>query len=457
MKKTMSVIATVLVGTLGAVGTVHGQSLEEALAIAYSNNPTLLAEQAGLRGTDEGVSQALANWRPTVEMSSSAGVSAIRNNTGTGTTKGQHRDPKSLSLSISQPLYRGGRTVAATREALNTVKAERARLDSVEQTVLLEAATAFMNVVRDQAVLELNTNNEQVLKRQLEATSDRFRVGEITRTDVHQAEARLALATADRIQSEGDLEASRAAFQNVVGQAPEKLSPVEPLTGLPGSEEEAIKTAVAGDPGIIALDFDEKALRHNVTEVRGELLPEVTLSAEASRNLESSSETSRVTTVKGTVSLSVPLYQTGAVYSRLRAARQAVAEKRLGIDQARRDAIEEATRTWEALQTARARIKSLKTSIKAAEVALEGVVRESEVGSRTVLDVLDAEQELLDAKVTLVRAQRDQMVAIFELKTAMGQFTARHLSLPVALYDPETHFREVRMKWVGGRSSGDVK
>ncbi len=457
MKKPLSVIAAVLTGTLGMAGVAHGQTLEEALAIAYSNNPTLLSERASLRGTDEEVPQALANWRPTVELSSSVGASAIRNNTGTGTTKGQHREPKSLSLSISQSLYRGGRTVAATREALNTVKAERARLDSVEQTVLLDAATAFMNVVRDQAVLELNTNNEQVLKRQLEATTDRFRVGEITRTDVHQATARLARATADRIQSEGDLEASRAAFQNVVGQAPEKLPPAQPLGGLPESAEEAIKIAVSGDPGIIALEFDEKALRHNVTEVRGELLPEVTLSAGASRKLESSSETSRVTTVEGTISLSVPLYQTGAVYSRLRAARQAVAEKRLDIDQARRDAIEEATRTWEALLTARARIKSLKTGIEAAKIALEGVVRESEVGSRTVLDVLDAEQELLDAKVTLVRAQRDQMVAIFELKTALGQFTARHLNLPVGLYDPEGHFREVRMKWVGGRSSGDVK
>ena len=457
MKNPLSVVAAVLAGTLGTVGVGHGQSLEEALAAAYVNNPTLLSERASLRGTDEQVPQALSNWRPTVEMSTSAGVSAVRNSTGTGTAKGQHREPKSLSLSISQSLYRGGRTMAATREAINTVKAERARLDSVEQTVLLEAATAFMNVVRDQAVLELNTNNEQVLKRQLEATRDRFRVGEITRTNVHQAEARLARATADRIQSEGDLQASRAAFQNVVGQAPGKLPRPQPLTDLPGTQEEAIKTAVTGDPDIIALDFDEQALRHNVTEVRGELLPEVTLSAGASRNLQTSSENSRITTVEGTISLSVPLYQKGAVYSRLRAARQAVAEKRLNIDQARRDSIEEATRAWEELQTARARIKSLNTEIKSAEVALEGVERESEVGSRTVLDVLDAEQELLDAKVTLVRAQRDQMVAIFELKTAMGQLTARHLNLPVLLYDPETHFQEVRMKWVGGRSGGDVK
>ena len=457
MKNPLSVVAAVLAGTLGTVGVGHGQSLEEALAAAYVNNPTLLSERASLRGTDEQVPQALSNWRPTVEMSTSAGVSAVRNSTGTGTAKGQHREPKSLSLSISQSLYRGGRTMAATREAINTVKAERARLDSVEQTVLLEAATAFMNVVRDQAVLELNINNEQVLKRQLEATSDRFRVGEITRTNVHQAEARLARATADRIQSEGDLEASRAAFHNVVGQAPEKLPPPKPLTDLPGSKEEAIRIAVSGDPDIIALNFDEQALRHNATEVRGELLPEVTLSAGASRNFQTSNEKSRISTVEGTVSLSVPLYQTGAVYSRLRAARQAVAEKRLDIDQARRDAIEEATRTWEVLQTARARIVSLNTEIKAAEVALEGVVRESEEGSRTVLDVLEAEQDLLDAKVALVRAQRDQIVAIFELKTAMGQLTARHLNLPVVLYDPETHFREVRMKWVGGRSGGDVK
>ena len=436
------------------IGVAQAQTLEETLALAYANNPTLLAERASVRGTDENLPQALANWRPTVSMSTDVGVSAVRNRTLTGTAKGQHREPKTLSLSIEQPIYRGGRTFAAVSEARNTIQAERARLASTEQNVLLEAATAYMNVVRDQAVLQLNINNEQVLKRQLEATRDRFEVGEITRTDVHQAEARLASSTADRIQSEGDLEASRAAFHNITGVAPENLPDAQLATDLPASEKEAVRIAVDEDFNVIAIQFDERASLDNVREVRGELLPTVSVDGGASRALQSSSERSRIDTVEVALTLSVPLYQAGAVYSRLRAAKQSAAQQRMLIDEARRDATEEATRTWEALLTARARIRSLKTAIEAAEVALEGVVRESEEGLRTVLDVLDAEQELLDAKVNLVKARRDDMVAVFELKTAMGQFTARHLNLPVQLYDPDVHYREVRRKWFGGRSSG---
>ncbi len=457
MNKPLSVVFSMLVGWLGLLQPAQAQTLEEAFASAYLNNPTLLAQRAKLRAVDEQVPQALSNWRPEMEIESDAGISAVASNRATGTDRHQRREPRSLSLTLNQPLYRGGRTLAATSEAENAVKAERARLRDVEQTVLLDVVTAYMDVFRDQAVLELNINNEQVLKRQLEASRDRFEVGEITRTDVHQAEARLARATAERIQAEGDLIVSRASYRNTVGEMPGKLIRHETPTGLPTSEAEAIKAAAVDNPNVIEAEFDERASLDNVGEVQGELLPSVDFEGSAGRSFNSSSEDSRIDTYTAKVTLSMPLYQSGSVYSRLREARQTAAELRRKVDQARRDATEETTQAWEGLQTARARIESFLSQINASEIALEGVQREAAVGSRTVLDILDAEQELLDARVDFVRAERDEMVAIFELKKAMGQLTAGQLQLPVDFYDPEVHYRRVRGKWFGGAIQGGTE
>ena len=445
-------IPVLLAGLGGLNGPATAQTLAEALAAAYANNPTLLAQRAKLRATDEQVAQALSNWRPTVEMAGDAGTTQIENNLSTN--RRQFRDPRSLSFTLDQDLYRGGRTIAATREAENTVKAERARLFVVEQTVLRGAGDAFVDVVRDQAVLELNIKNEQRLARQLEATRDRFRVGEVTRTDVSQAESRLALARADRSQAQGDLEISRAAYRNVVGEAPGRLEAPAPLGALPSSWEEAVGISVAENPNVIAADFDARASAYDADEVRGELLPTVSLEGSAKRAFDTAGEESRIDTLAATVTLTVPLYQSGAVYSRLRAARQTLGQQRLLIDEARRAAAESATRGWESLQTARAQIEAFKAAIEAAEIALEGVEREAAVGSRTVLDVLDAEQELLDASVSFVRAQRDEMAAIFDLKVELGHMGAMQLGLDVELYDPDRHYGDVRPRWFGGESSG---
>ena len=435
-----------------ALGDANAQTIEDTLMIAYRNNPTLLGQRAKLRATDEGVPQALSDWRPSVEITGSAGLEGINNSIATGPLgRGQHREPRSLGMTLTQSLYRGGRTLAATREAENTVHAERARLLETEQDVLLDAATAFMDVFRDEAVLKLNINNEQVLKRQFEATRDRFEVGEITRTDVHQAEARLAGAAADRIESEGNLEASRATYQNIVGMsAPRGLKAPARAYALPDDKATANMTAAVDNPVVVSAEFDRKALEDKVDEVRGELLPTLSVSTGVTRAFESSSQTGRLDTAKLTLNLTVPLYQQGEVFSRLREAKQDVAEQVQIVDKARRDAIEEATRAWESLVTARARVKSFKAQIKANVVALEGVEREAQVGSRTVLDVLDAEQELLDSRVAHVRAQRDELVAVFELKEGMGQLTAREMRLPVEYYDPTGHYRGVRNKWFGG-------
>ena len=448
---------TAIVGALSlamiAPGPADADTLYDALAAAYTNNPSLLAQRASVRATDEQVPQALSNWRPSVSMGAEAGVSANLSNTATN--RRQHRDPRSIDLTVTQPLFRGGRTVAATSDAENAVQAARARLTGTEQDVLLAGVTAYTNVLRDQAVLELNKNNEQVLTRQLEATRDRFGVGEITRTDVSQSESRLATATAARIRAEGNLISSRANYRKVIGDAPRSLQPANAPQGLPTDEDEAMRLCLTNDPDVIAAEYDTRSSTDNIDEVRGELLPSVSLQGTASTDLEASGQGSRAESYEALVTLNVPIYEKGAVYSRLRAAKQQAGQKRVQVDVARRNAIEEVTLSWEALQTARAQIASFQTAIQAAGVALEGVQREQEVGSRTLLDVLDAEQELLDARVNLVGAQRDETVASYRLKAAVGQLTARQLGLNVELYDPAIHYDEVRGKWIGGGSSGE--
>lgn len=433
----------------------RAQTLSDALMAAYLNNPTLLSSRASLRATDEEVPQALANWRPEVTVNADYGISQITNTRNTGSDINQTRHPHSADVTVSQSLFRGGRTLAAVSEAENNVRAARARLMETEQTVLLEAVTAFVNVFRDAAVLNLNTNNEQVLKRQLEATRDRFQVGEITRTDVHQAEARLAKAVADRIQSEGDLEISKANYENVVGEAPPpQLQPAALPVGLPDTRDGTLKSAATKNPAVIAAEFDRRAAIDSADGTYGELLPEVSLDATMSRAYQSAGESGRNSTESLTLNLKVPIYQQGTVYSQLREARQTVAQQTLTIDQERRDAIEAAAQAWESLLTARARVKAFHTQIEANVVALEGVQREAAVGSRTVLDVLDAEQELLDSRVSHVRAQRDELVASYQVLSAIGKMTARDLGLGLTLYDPREHYNEVRDKWFGGTSQG---
>lgn len=446
--------AGVLAATLLTIGSAAGaQTLEQALSAAYTNNPALLAARAELRAVDEGVPRALANWRPNVSLSSDI---SRQHTDFTNRTREREktRTPRGASLSVTQPLFRGYRTEAQVREAESNVQAGRARLIAAEQNTLLRAVTAFMAVVRDQAVLDLNIGNEQVLRRQLEATRDRFRVGEITRTDVSQAEARLAGATADRIRAEGTLEISRAGYANVVGEAPGKLTPPPALSGLPASLDESGGVALKNHPAIVAARFNEISAREAVRRVAGELLPTLNLVGTARRRFEASEDDNRQDTGQIQLSLSVPLYQRGAVYSRLREAKQDAAQSRLDLEDARRNITASLRDAWETLATAKARIQAFRSQIQANEVALEGVQREAQVGSRTVLDVLDAEQELLDSRVSLVRAQRDEVVASYSLLEAIGSLTAADLKLPVDIYDPLKHYNEVRDKRYGGESTG---
>lgn len=448
----LSLVVMAILGLTLPWGGARGETLDRALVSAYELNPTLLAARAALRAVDETVPQALSNWRPTVTASGDYGRRRVRSTsgfTGFNFSTRETRTEKVLRLNVDQPLFRGFRTLSETREAEHRVRAQRAALMGTEQDVLRDAVTAFMDVVRDQAVLQLNVSNVHVLERQLQATRDRFSVGEVTRTDVAQARARLARAVADRVRAEGALDTSRATYRQVVGEAPGKLAGPKPPKGLPASLDEAI--ALAGDqfPAVIQAKFVERAARSGVNLVAGELLPTATLSGEVTRSRDTTSVGSTSHQASIFARVTVPLYQSGSVTSRLRQAKQVAGQRRLEVAAARRRAVENATRVWEALQTSRARVRAFTSETKANRIALEGVTEEASAGLRTVLDILDAEQELLDSQVNLVTAKRDRVVAAFEVLRSVGRLTAGDTGLAVKVYDPKRHYEAVRLKLWG--------
>ena len=454
MRKTSCLTAVFLLGGFAAPGSAGAETLQEALVSAYNGNPTLMAQRAKLRAADEGVPQALANWRPSVKLSGDYGKSQAETNKSSVSQAGTFTStPKDAGVTVTQALYRGGRTTAQTRQAEAEVEATRAQLTSTEQTVLLNVITAYMDVVQFRAVVELSRNNEQVLQRQLDATNDRFRVGEVTRTDVAQAESRLSAAHADRRQAEGNLAASTATYIKVVGHPPDTLFVPGPTEKVPVSVDAARGAAEHNNPDIINAQYSYVAAKEGIDLIAGELLPTVTLTGNAAKNYNYQGEGPTERVLQATVNLTVPIYQQGQEYARLRAQKHTAGQARLTVDVTRRDIMEAVTKAWEGWQTSQARIASYSDQIRAAEVALEGVTRESQVGSRTVLDVLNAEQELLTAKVNLVQAQHDETLASYQLRSTVGQLTARALDLPVQYYDPVLHYEDVRDQWFGAAIS----
>jgi len=424
------------------------ETLQGAWAKAYGSNPTIAAERASVRATDEGVPQAKSGWRPTVTVQGSTGVQYIDQDTAFGRNE-DTLTPTSVTGRISQPLYRGGRTTADTARATAEVLAARASLANVEQQVMLAVGTAYMDVLRDEAVVGLNENNVRVLKRQLQATQDRFSVGEVTRTDVAQAESRVARAEADLQTAIGNLETSRAAYMRQVGEAPTELEPPAGLEGAPASLEDAVAVAARENSVVMQAVHLHESARKTVRLVEGELYPELSVNGQVQQSFETSANVEDTFSAQATLDLTVPLYQSGSVYARARAAKQVESQRLQQVEDGRRQAVEQATQAWEQLVANRARIASLESEIRANEIALEGVQQEALVGTRTVLDILDAEQDLLDSRVNLVTARRDEFVAIFGLIAAVGGLTADKLSLGVDLYDPGRHFDAVKDQWFG--------
>jgi outer membrane protein len=428
------------------------RTLQEALAAAYSNNPGLQAARAKLRATDESVPQALAGWRPTVVLSGNAGYAdGITRNRSSGVWRKAEatRDIAVGQATLTQPLYRGGRTRASTNQAENKVMAERARLIAAEQLVFTDAVNAYVSVIQNSQILALNANNEQVLRRQLQATNDRFRVGEITRTDVAQAEAALAGATALRQNAEGNLAVARATYARVVGAEPGDLVPPQPLRLPVKSVQEAAALAAVNNPNVVAALFDDASAKDSVDVAFSALMPQLNLSASGLTSNNSLQPHNSANGGQVLATLSVPLYQGGAEHAAVRQARQTQQQTRKQVDEARRTAIQLATQAWATLDSARASVESTRTAIRANRIALEGVTREALVGSRTTLDVLNAQQAVLNSEVTLVQNLASLLVASHSVASAVGRLTARDLNLSVPFYDETAYYNAVRDRWAG--------
>jgi TolC family type I secretion outer membrane protein len=444
-----AIAGATLTAIIGAA-PVSAQTLKEALGYAYETNPQLLAQRSLLRQTDEGVPQALSNWRPTVTFTGEAGTNRGNLNEGTGDVYSTFLT-KELNLQLTQPIYRGGRTESQTRQAINLVQSARAQTLAVETTIFQAVAQAYFDTYRDQELVEVNRNNEAVLKKQLDATRDRFRVGEVTRTDVAQAESSLAQATANRIASEGQLEVSRAEYTRAVGHPPGRLILASERPVLPMNRDEVLGLAASNNPNVIAANFAEAAARDNIDVVRGQLLPQISIVGDLNRSYAPSItlHTAREDTGSVVAQMTMPLYEGGAIYSQTRQAEQVVGQRRSQVDDARRAAVQTATQGWETLQSARAAVASFGAAVKAAQIALEGTQQEALVGSRTVLDVLISEQQLFTTESQLVGAQHDAAVAEFNVAAAIGRLIAPELKLGVQLYDMDKHYNAVKDKLFG--------
>ena len=429
---------------------VQAEKLEEALAFAYENNPDLLAARANLRKVDEGVPAAKSGWRPTVTSSLSLGASQTNSDSG-GTSSDTSSFPGSLSLSVNQSVYDGGRTEISVRQAETNVQTERSRLFTAEQNVMLSGATAFVDVISARSVVELQTNNLNRLEKQLEATRERFKVGEVTRTDVAQAEARVDRAKADKIRATGDLTSSNSTYQRVFGKRAGELQQPEEVKDLPREITEAVNYALENNFSLIAAKFEELSALDGVSLSQSSLRPTVTVSGSASHSETSGDADSSSTSLSLNANISIPLYQAGAVYSGIRSAKEEANRRRILVEAARRNVIETSSKAFTAWTTARAQAEALEAEVASAEIALEGVEQEALVGARTVLDVLDAEQERLSAQVRLVRASRDNFVAAYTLLSALGKLTAKNLGLPVEIYNYDKNFVRVRNLYYGER------
>ncbi len=447
MKKELCSTLLPVLMTLALHQPAQAESLKEAMAAAYLNNPQLQAQRASVRALDETISQAKSGYRPSVVGSGRYGYR--HSETFATFASSGDTNPRSVALEVRQPVFRSMQTVNSTSEARNQVNAAREQLQSVEQQIFLDSVTAYMGVLRDLAVLELTINNVTVLKRQLEASEDRFRVGEITRTDVAQSKARLSRAISEKIRSEATLTASRAAYRKTVGNSPADLMQPVSLPPMPASEEAALGIAKKYNPNLLSARYTEKAARYNVKRQYGGLGPTVEVVARLSKSWENFSTTDSSTTREILAQMTMPLYQSGSVSSNIRQSRQIENQRRLEAVSVEREVVELVRNAWEGYREATARIASSEDQVTANDIALEGVRQESEVGSRTTLDVLDAEQELLDSRVSLVRAQRDQSVAAYTLLSSIGKLTVEELQLNVSRYDPSRNTDNVENKFFG--------
>lgn len=422
------------------------ETLGDALASAYHTNPTLDAARQQARQADEGFAQARAGFLPQVGVSGSYGTSLRITETETpiGTLRTKSTtEPQNASVSASQSLFEGGRRLAQVGFANAQIRGAQEGLRSTEQSVLLLVIAAYVGLRRDEEVVRIRENNVKLLERQQQAARDRFEVGEITRTDVAQSDARLAGAIAGLAGARADLAASRAEYERIVGHVADGLESPPEVKELPASLDDAIAVALELNPDLRRFKENEAAARQQVRIERADLLPQISVIGRMARDIEPGAPNSNQESQTAVAQITIPLFEGGFARSRTRAAKIGVLRARSQTEEVRRSVVSQATSAWNDYAAALQVVASSKEQVRANQLALEGVEQEQQVGLRTTLEVLNAQQELLNAQLSVVTAERDAYVAAHSLLAAIGKLDARTLGVNSPLYDPEQHRRAV--------------
>jgi outer membrane protein len=436
-------------------------TIEAALVRAYQNNPQLNAQRASVRSTDENVPQALSGYRPRVAVTGSAGTQYTDTLSTAGGTPtaivrtGIHgvNAPRSIGATATQTLFNGQQTANRTRAAESQVSGAREALRVLEQTVLLQAATIYMDYLRDAAIVEVQKSNVRVLEQTLKQTKDRFSVGEVTRTDVAQSEAQLAAGNTQLLTAEANLTTTRSNFRRIIGNEPVALAPGSPVDRfLPGALGAAVDLGLTQNPNVTAAMFGIDVSHLQVKVNEGALLPTVTLQASVQQSYEQTMTIQRSFGASVLTQLSVPVYQGGVEYALIRQSKETLAQQRLNLEQVRDQTRANVVTAWGQLVAGKAQVQSAQSQVAASEIALNGVREEAKAGQRTTLDVLNAQQALVNARVALVTAQHDRVVASYSVLDKVGRLSPVVLKLPTTVYDPSVHYHQVRDSWFGVRT-----
>jgi outer membrane protein len=454
-------IRAVTIATAAIMGITAGQAAADtllgALAQAYQVNPQLNSERAIVRQTDEGVPQALSDYRPRVRVIAGVGNQVTSQETAVGPALTQKdlwwTSPRSIGITAEQKLFNGFQTANRTRAAESNVFAARETLRVIEQTVLLDAATVYMDMVRDAAILEVQRSNVQALGETVRQTRARFKLGEVTRTDVAQAEAQLAAGQSQMLRADSDLTTSKARYRRVIGSNPGRLQPGLPVDHLsPRTLAAAVDAGITANPSVTAAMYGVDVARLQVKVSEGALYPTVALLGNVQRAHDVTGVIPEQSSATVAIGVTIPLYQGGAEYSTIRQSKETLAQRRLDLATTRDQARAAVVQVWGELQAAKAQIKAAQEGVRAAEVALNGVRMEARLGMRTTLDVLIDQQALVNARVNLVTAQHDRVVGSYNLLSAVGRLSPQTLGLPTSIYDPMVHYQQVRDTWRGVRT-----
>jgi outer membrane protein len=433
----------------------RAETIGGALAKAYLNNPDVNQQRAAVRAQDENIPKANAGYLPTVTAQGTAGHlhEEEDNIPGSGSFKSDS-NPRTVGVAATETLWNGDRTGNSVRQAESGVLGAREQLRNTEQNVLLSAVSYYMDVLRDTAILDLDRNNVEVLQEQLRQTQDRFNVGEVTRTDVAQAEASLAGARATALGAQTQLQISLANYRKEIGDDPKSLSPVAPLARqLPKALPQAIAISQVEHPAIVAMlhGVDSSALQVKIAE--GALYPTVGVTGQLEKQYDYNGIRGQqlyTASVVGQVSWTI--WDGGLSYASTRQAKEQLGQQELQTD-LQRDTVRAAVvAAWGMNENSTGVLRAARAQVQAAEVALAGVREEAKVGQRTTLDVLNQQQTLLNARVQLVTAQHDSVVNSYSLLSAVGRLSIATLGVAVPEYDPRVHFDQVKNKLWGVRT-----